>query len=132
MQHVGFGIDPNRAVQQIFVLALGNLVEDITISAIQGLFADEPEIIVSGRDVGGGVVLYRFGFPVEHLANDPLTERGRAGRWLNHIIFGIGRYEGHRSHNARFWLLLLFSEKPVFPSHLVWTKANPVFSASRF
>src|SRR5208337_30987 len=69
------GIDPDAALEQVFILALRDNLNDVDRSSVQGIVAEHLESIILGSKAGGRTNLrlgsFRFGF--EHLANDALV-----------------------------------------------------------
>src|SRR5438045_4572701 len=114
MQHVGLGVDPDRAVKQMLVVTLGGLLEDIAMPALQLVLAHELQIVIREGNVGGGVVVDSFGFAVQHLADDAFAEGGGAMRLPDDILLGIGRNESDSSYDVRLGLVFLLSKEFVF------------------
>ncbi len=67
-KQVGVGIDPDVPAQQILVFAPGKQLEDVTALAPYLFLADEAEIIIVRRDVGGAVIFRDFRFSCQHAA----------------------------------------------------------------
>src|SRR5271165_645233 len=69
------GIDPDAALEQVFILALRDNLDDVSRPSVQGIVAEHLESIILGSKAGGPTNLrlgsFRFGF--EHLANNALV-----------------------------------------------------------